>query len=41
MGDKSPKSKQKLAGQNQTKSNEDNRRKQAAIAAKQVAQKKK
>ena len=41
MGDKSPKSMRKRADQNQTKTTEDNRRKQAAIAAKQVAPKKK
>ena len=41
MGDKSPKSKDKRAGQNQTKVNEDNRKKQAAAVAKQVPQKKK
>ena len=41
MGDKSPKSMRKRAEQSQTKSSEDSRKKQAAIAAKQVAQKKK
>jgi len=41
MGDKSPKSKHKQADQKQSKSNEDSRRKQAAITAKQVATKKK
>ena len=41
MGDKSPKSMRKRADQNQTKTNEDNRKKQAAVSAKQVAQKKK
>jgi hypothetical protein len=41
MGDKSPKSKNKRADQNQTKANEDSRKKQAAVTAKQVAQKKK
>ena len=41
MGDKSPKSKHKQADQKQSKTNEDNRRKQAAVTAKQVATKKK
>ncbi|HXI55208.1 MAG TPA: hypothetical protein VNO55_20205 [Polyangia bacterium] len=41
MGDKSPKSMRKRADQVQTKTNEDNLRKQAAVAAKQVAPKKK
>jgi hypothetical protein len=41
MGDKSPKSKHKRVEQNQSKTNEDNRKKQAAVTAKQVAQKKK
>jgi len=41
MGDKSPKSKHKRADQNQTKANEDSRKKQAAVTAKQVAPKKK
>jgi hypothetical protein len=41
MGDKSPKSRQKLAEQKQSKTSEDNRRKQAAATAKQVPQKKK
>jgi hypothetical protein len=37
MGDKSPKSKGKQAGQKQDRTDEDNRRKQAAVTAKQVA----
>ena len=41
MGDKSPKSMRKQADQKKSKSNEDNRKKQAAVAAKQVAGKKK
>lgn len=41
MGDKSPKSKHKQADQRQTKSDEDYRKKQAAVSAKQVAVKKK
>jgi hypothetical protein len=41
MGDKSPKSMRKQADQKQSKSNEENRKKQAAVAAKQVAGKKK
>ena len=41
MGDKSPKAMRKQAGQKQTKTNEDDRKKQAAVAAKQVAAKKK
>ena len=41
MGDKSPKSMRKQADQKQSKSNEDSRKKQAAVAAKQVAVKKK
>jgi hypothetical protein len=41
MGDKSPKSKGKRAEQNKSRTDEDNRKKQAAISAKQVAQKKK
>ena len=40
MGDKSPKSKGKLADQKQTKSNADSRQKQAAATAKQVPKKK-
>jgi hypothetical protein len=41
MGDKSPKSARKRADQKQTKTNEDDRKKQAAAAAKQVPQNKK
>jgi hypothetical protein len=41
MGDKFPKAMRKQADQKQIKTNEDNRRKQAAVAAKQVAAKKK
>jgi hypothetical protein len=41
MGDKSPKSRQKLADQKSTKTSADNRQKQAAMTAKQVPQKKK
>ena len=41
MGDKSPKAMRKQADQKQIKTNEDNRKKQAAVAAKQVAPKKK
>ncbi|HET6148799.1 MAG TPA: hypothetical protein VFH68_14780 [Polyangia bacterium] len=41
MGDKSPKSMRKQADQKQAKSNEDNRKKQAATSAKQVLTKKK
>jgi len=41
MGDKSPKSMRKQADQKQAKSNEDNRKKQAAVSAKQVLVKKK
>jgi hypothetical protein len=41
MGDKSPKAMRKQADQKQTKTNEDNRKKEAAITAKQVAPKKK
>ena len=41
MGDKSPKSMRKQADQKQSKNDETNRRKQAAVTAKQVAQKKK
>jgi len=40
MGDKSPKSKSKLADQKQTRVDQDDRKKQAAVAAKQVPQKK-
>jgi len=41
MGDKSPKSMRKQADQKQAKSNEDDRKKQAAVSAKQVLVKKK
>ncbi len=41
MGDKSPKSMRKQADQKQVKVNEDNRKKQAAAASKQVVSKKK
>jgi hypothetical protein len=41
MGDKSPKAMRKQADQKQTKTNGDNRKKEAAITAKQVAPKKK
>ena len=41
MGDKSPKSKGKRDDQKQNKTNADNQKKQAAVAAKQVPQKKK
>jgi hypothetical protein len=41
MGDKSPKSKNKRAEQSQSKTNDDNRKKQAAVSAKKVATKKK
>ena len=41
MGDKSPKSARKRDDQKQTKTNEDNRKKQAAATAKQVPAKKK
>jgi hypothetical protein len=41
MGDKSPKSMRRQADQKQTKTNDDNRRKQAVITAKQVPLKKK
>ncbi len=41
MGDKSPKSMRKQADQKQSKTNNDNRKKQAAVTAKQVATKKK
>lgn len=41
MGDKSPKAMNKHATQKQTKTNRDLQRKQQAIAAKQVASKKK
>jgi len=36
MGDKSPKSMRKQADQKQSKTNESDRKKQAAVAAKQV-----
>jgi hypothetical protein len=41
MGDKSPKSMRKQADQKQSKIDENNRNKQAAVTAKQVANKKK
>jgi hypothetical protein len=41
MGDKSPKSKHKQADQKQNKTDENSRKKQAAVSAKQVATKKK
>jgi hypothetical protein len=41
MGDKSPKSMRKQADQKQARSKEDNRKKQDAVTAKQVAPKKK
>jgi hypothetical protein len=41
MGDKSPKSMRKQADQKQTKTDENSRKKQAAVTAKQVATKKK
>jgi hypothetical protein len=41
MGDKSPKAMRKQADQKQTKTNEDNRKKEAVATAKQVAPKKK
>jgi hypothetical protein len=41
MGDKSPKAMRKQADQKQTKTNDDNRKKEAAVTAKQVAPKKK
>jgi hypothetical protein len=41
MGDKNPKSMRKQADQKQSKANEDSRKKQAALSAKQVAGKKK
>jgi hypothetical protein len=41
MGDKSPKSMRKKSDQKQSKADEDNRKKQAAVTAKQVANKKK
>jgi hypothetical protein len=41
MGDKSPKSKHKQADQRQSKSDEDFRKKQAAVSAKQVVTAKK
>ena len=40
MGDKSPKSKGKLADQKQNRSNADSRKKEAAISAKQIPKKK-
>ena len=41
MGDKSPKSMRKQADQKQSKTDDNNRKKQAAVTAKQVAIKKK
>ncbi len=41
MGDKSPKSMRKQADQKQAKTSEDNRKRQAAVVAKQVPAKKK
>ncbi|HEY5088479.1 MAG TPA: hypothetical protein VIK30_00840 [Polyangia bacterium] len=41
MGDKSPKSMRKQADQKQNKTDDDNRKKQDAVTAKQVAGKKK
>lgn len=41
MGDKSPKSMRKQADQKQARTTEDNRKRQAATAAKQVPTKKK
>jgi hypothetical protein len=41
MGDKSPKSARKRADQKQSKTNEDDRKKQEAVTAKQVVPKKK
>ena len=41
MGDKSPKSMRKQADQKQSKVDDSNRKKQAAVTAKQVAVKKK
>jgi len=41
MGDKSPKSMRKQADQKQSKTDETNRKKQSAVASKQVASKKK
>jgi len=41
MGDKSPKSMRKQADQKQSKNDDDNRKKQAAVSAKQVLAKKK
>jgi hypothetical protein len=41
VGDKSPKSMRKQADQKQSKTDEANRKKQAAVSAKQVASKKK
>ncbi len=40
MGDKSPKAKQKQAGQKQTRTDDANQKKRAAEAAKQVPKKK-
>lgn len=40
MGDKSPKSKGKLADQKQTRSDADSRKKEAAVSAKQIPKKK-
>jgi hypothetical protein len=40
MGDKSPKSMRKLADQKQTRSKDDDRKKQAAAVAKQVPKRK-
>ena len=40
MGDKSPKSKGKLADQKQTRTDSDSRKKEAAASAKQVPKKK-
>ena len=41
MGDKSPKSMRKQADQKQSKTDDSNRKKQAAVTAKQAANKKK
>jgi hypothetical protein len=41
MGDKSPKSMRKRADQNQARTNDEQRKKQAAVVAKQVPVKKK
>ena len=40
MGDKSPKSMRKKSDQKQSKTDEDNRKKEAAVTAKQVVNKK-